>query len=103
MLVLLASCTKRFRNVKKIPALRYAFKHDHIDYWVSSAGQDWERATFMYEKKDFVFSLFCVHLCEEKLCKGLWVKENLNINYPPKIREIKNLKKCLPYKLLPNP
>src|SRR6185312_5927215 len=66
-------------------------KDDHISYWVSTAQHDWERALFMYEKKDFVFCLFCVHLCLEKLSKALWVKENPNNNYPPRIHDIKHL------------
>lgn len=66
-------------------------KDDHISYWVSTAEHDWERALFMYEKKDFVFCLFCVHMCLEKLSKALWVKENPNNNYPPRIHDIKHL------------
>lgn len=66
-------------------------KNDHIDYWVSSSEQDWERAMYMREKKDFVFCLFCVHLCLEKLSKALWVKENPNNNYPPRIHDIKHI------------
>ncbi|MEO5650519.1 MAG: HEPN domain-containing protein [Ginsengibacter sp.] len=66
-------------------------KKDHIDYWLTSAEQDWERAMFLYEKKDYVFCLFCVHLSIEKLTKALWVKENKNNNYPPRIHEIKYL------------
>lgn len=65
-------------------------KTDHINYWLSSSNEDWERAIFLYEKKDFVFCLFCMHLSMEKLSKALWVKENQN-NYPPRIHEIKYL------------
>ncbi len=66
-------------------------KKDHIDYWLTSAEQNWEGAIFMYKKKDYVFCLFCVHLCIEKLSKSLWVKENPNNNYPPRIHEVKYL------------
>lgn len=66
-------------------------KMDHINYWLTSSEQDWERAMFMYEKKDYVFCLFCVHLCIEKLSKSLWVKENQNSNYPPRIHDVKYL------------
>jgi HEPN domain-containing protein len=65
-------------------------KTDHINYWFSSSTEDWERAMFLQEKKDYVFCLFCVHLSIEKLSKALWVKENQN-NYPPRIHEIKYL------------
>lgn len=64
-------------------------KNDHIDYWVYASEKDWERGIFMYEKNDFVFCLFCVHLCPEKLTKALWVKENPNNNYPPKTHDLK--------------
>jgi HEPN domain-containing protein len=66
-------------------------KNDHISYWVTTSEQDWERALVMYERKDFVFCLFCVHLSLEKLSKALWVKENPNNNYPPRIHDIKHL------------
>lgn len=65
-------------------------KTDHINYWFSSSTEDWERAMFLHEKKDYVFCLFCVHLSIEKLSKALWVKENQN-NYPPRVHEIKYL------------
>lgn len=45
----------------------------------------------MYEKRDYVFCLFCVHLSIEKLSKALWVKENKNNNYPPRIHDVKYL------------
>lgn len=66
-------------------------KGEHINYWLSSSEQDWERAIFLYEKRDYVFCLFCVHLCIEKLSKALWVKENQNGNYPPRIHDVKHL------------
>ena len=66
-------------------------KTEHINYWLSSSDEDWERAMFMYEKKDYVFCLFCVHLCIEKLSKALWVKENPNNNHPPRIHDVKNI------------
>jgi HEPN domain-containing protein len=66
-------------------------KIDHINYWLNSAEKDWERAIFMHDKKDYVFSLFCVHLCIEKLSKALWVKENENNNHPPRIHDVKHI------------
>ena len=75
-------------------------KTDHIEYWLSSSNEDWERAVFLLEKKDYVFCLFCVHLCLEKLSKALWVKENQN-NYPPRIHEIKYL--LADTSIVPNP
>ena len=66
-------------------------KIDHINYWLSTSEEDWDRAMFMYEKKDYVFCLFCVHLCIEKLSKALWVKENPNNNHPPRIPDVKHI------------
>lgn len=66
-------------------------KTDHINYWLSSSEEDWERAIFLYEKKDYVFCLFCVHLSIEKLSKALWVKENPNSNHPPRIHDVKHI------------
>jgi hypothetical protein len=28
-------------------------KIEHINYWLSSSEEDWDRAMFMYEKKDY--------------------------------------------------
>ncbi len=44
----------------------------------------------MFEKKDFVFALFCIHLSLEKICKALWIKQN-TANFPPRIHELKYL------------
>lgn len=65
-------------------------KTEHIAYWVQQSALDAERAAYMYEKNDFVFALFCTHLSLEKLCKALWIKQNL-ANYPPRIHELKYL------------
>lgn len=29
-------------------------KNDHIQYWLISSEEDWDRAMFMYERKDYV-------------------------------------------------
>lgn len=66
-------------------------KNDHIQYWLISSEEDWDRAMFMYERKDYVLWLFCIHLSIEKLSKAIWVKENRNSNYSPRIHDIKHL------------
>ncbi len=63
-------------------------KRDHINYWITASDEDWERGVYMYENADYVFCLFCIHLSIEKLSKDIWVKENQNNNYPPRIHEI---------------
>ena len=76
-------------------------KTDHINYWVSSLEEDWERALFLYGKKDYVFCLFCVHLCIEKLSKALWVKENPNSNHPARTHNLKHV--LADTSFIPNP
>lgn len=63
-------------------------KNDYIKYWTESSSEDWDRVTWLVEKSDYVFALFCLHLSLEKLAKALWVKEN-QANFPPRIHELK--------------
>jgi HEPN domain-containing protein len=63
-------------------------KSDHINYWSSTAEENWNRVDWLLEKKDYVFALFCLHLSLEKLAKAIWVKEN-QANFPPRIHELK--------------
>jgi HEPN domain-containing protein len=65
-------------------------KQDHIAYWTITGTEDWDRALYMMQKKDFVFALFCVHLSLEKYCKALWVKSNV-ANHPPRTHDLKLL------------
>lgn len=41
----------------------------------------------MFKNKDYVFALFCVHLSIEKICKAIWVKDNVS-NFPPRIHDL---------------
>lgn len=63
-------------------------KKEHISYWVTTAEEDLARAQILFDKSDYVFSLFCLCLSIEKMSKALWVCENAN-NYPPRIHEVK--------------
>jgi len=63
-------------------------KNDHINYWKSTAEEDWDRVDWLLDKKDYVFALFCLHLSLEKLAKAVWVKEN-QVNFPPRIHDLK--------------
>ena len=65
-------------------------KAGHINYWISNSKRDWKRAKYCFEEKDYVFSLFCMHLCLEKVCKALWVKNNKS-NIPPKIHNLERI------------
>ena len=62
-------------------------KKDHIKYWIKTSDDDWNRVDFMFKNKDYVFALFCVHLSIEKICKAIWVKDNVS-NFPPRIHDL---------------
>lgn len=62
-------------------------KKEHIIYWIGGAEKDWKRVNILFKNKDYVFCLFCAHLCLEKLCKAIWVKNNTS-NYLPKIHNL---------------
>lgn len=65
-------------------------KQEHIDYWISNSKKDWKRAERCFRDKDYVFCLFFVHLSIEKICKGLWVKNNIS-NHPPRIHILETI------------
>jgi len=67
-------------------------KKEHIAYWITNADKDWQRAERCFRDQDYVFSLFCLHLAMEKICKALWVKYNEE-NFPPKIHNLVRLLK----------
>ncbi len=62
-------------------------KEEYIAYWIKSADMDWKRANLLFKNSDFVFALFCSHLCLEKLLKASWVKANKE-NIPPRIHNL---------------
>lgn len=62
-------------------------KEDYVNYWITTAKQDWKRAELLLKIKDYSFALFCSHLSIEKLAKAIWVKEHES-NYPPRIHNL---------------
>jgi HEPN domain-containing protein len=62
-------------------------KEEHINYWLTNAEKDWQRAERCFRDKDYLFCLFCIHLCMEKICKAHWVKHNQD-NIPPKTHNL---------------
>lgn len=62
-------------------------KNEHIRYWLATAEKDWQRAELLFENKDYVFALFCIHLSIEKIIKACWVKDNVK-NEPPKVHNL---------------
>ncbi len=48
-------------------------KQDKIQYWITTAENDWRVSGHLYEKKDYPYALFFGHLTIEKLLKALYV------------------------------
>ena len=65
-------------------------KKDYINYWKSESAKDWKRAKLHFDSNDFLFSLFCAHLCLEKILKAQWVKDHEQ-NVPPRIHNLLSL------------
>lgn len=51
-------------------------KQDYITYWKTTAEKDWIAVEHLFEKGDYLHSLFFAHLVLEKLMKAHWVKDN---------------------------
>lgn len=62
-------------------------KVDYIKYWATTAAKDWGAATHLFEKGDYLHSLFFAHLVLEKLLKAHFVKNNA-IDFPPKTHNL---------------
>ena len=62
-------------------------KKEHLQYWVRNSKRDWKRAGLHFKNNDYVFSLYCVHLCLEKICKAIWVEKHKE-NHPPRIHNL---------------
>ena len=65
-------------------------KTDHITYWKTIAEKDIIAVEHLFEKGDYVHSLFFAHLLLEKLLKAHFVKDNPT-NFPPKIHNLTRL------------
>jgi len=70
--------------------INYLTKEEHINYWIHTAANDLLRADRCYSDKDYVFSLFCLHLALAKTIKALWVQSNKD-NFPPRIHNLVKL------------
>ncbi|MCL2328937.1 MAG: HEPN domain-containing protein [Bacteroidetes bacterium] len=62
-------------------------KQQYIDYWVSTAENDWVTVDVLFERKRYSHCLFWAHLVLEKIAKAHWVK-NHEENIPPKVHNI---------------
>ena len=65
-------------------------KQDYIKYWKTSSEKSWNVAQHLFEKADYVESLFFTHLTIEKILKAHWVKDNLG-DFPPRIHNVRRL------------
>ena len=62
-------------------------KQQYIDYWITTAENDWETANVLFTMKRYSHCLFWAHLVLEKLAKAHWVK-NHEENIPPKVHNV---------------
>ncbi|MBK8565332.1 MAG: HEPN domain-containing protein [Saprospiraceae bacterium] len=62
-------------------------KADYVKYWATTASKDWEAASHLFEKGDYLHSLFFAHLVLEKLLKAHFVKDN-TVDFPPKTHNL---------------
>jgi HEPN domain-containing protein len=62
-------------------------KPEYINYWQITAQKDWEAAGHLFEKGDYLHSLFFAHLVIEKLLKAHYVKDNSS-DFPPKTHNL---------------
>jgi len=76
-------------------------KNGHISYWKKSFFKSWIVSNHLFEKSDFVESLFFAHLAVEKLIKAHWVKDNVK-NIPPRTHNIRWLVEQTALKLTPD-
>ena len=65
-------------------------KSDYIEYWQVSAEKSWQAAQHLFEKEDFVESLFFAHLTIEKASKARWVADNTP-DFPPRTHNLRIL------------
>ena len=65
----------------------FPFKKKHIEYWVTSAEESWQSANTLKAGGRYMMTLFCWHLCIEKLLKAHWVKNNPD-NFPPRTHNL---------------
>ncbi len=62
-------------------------KQEHINYWLQSAEKEGVLIEKLFNSGDYVYSLFFCHLYLEKLCKALWVKNNID-NIAPRTHNL---------------
>ena len=61
-------------------------QEEQINYWISSAQEDWGVVHDLYKSGRYMYALFFVHLTIEKILKGHWIKTNNEI--PPRTHDL---------------
>ena len=62
-------------------------KKEYIKYWVNSANHDIKSCIILIASKRNLHALFFAHLYLEKLCKAIWVSNNVD-NIPPRTHNL---------------
>lgn len=75
-------------------------KQDDIAYWKISAEKSWKASTHLFEKEDYVESLFFAHLTLEKILKAHWVRDN-PADFPPRTHNLRRLSEETQLTLIP--
>jgi HEPN domain-containing protein len=52
-------------------------KEEHIKHWLKSADEDMKDIIVLFNNERYVKALYVGHLYLEKVCKALWVKNNI--------------------------
>lgn len=69
-----------------------ADKQIHIRFWKDGAEDSWLSANVLLNNGRYTMTLFCWHLCIEKLLKAHWVKDNPE-DIPPMTHNLAYLEK----------
>ena len=72
---------------------------DLMNYWISSANNDYETMNVLFTGKKYTWSLFIGHLVIEKLLKAVYAKLNINMPYAPKSHDLTFLASRIPLEL----
>lgn len=62
-------------------------KSEYVNYWATIADKDWIAVGHLFEKGDYLHSLFFAHLVLEKMLKAHFVKDNIS-DFPPKTHNL---------------
>jgi len=62
-------------------------KDEHIQYWLRTAEDDRNTMNFLFKDGQYMHSLFFGHLYLEKVCKAIWIKNNIE-NTPPFVHNL---------------